>query len=156
MSEPTAFNAEQFEATTITEASSTERIPVDENEYAAVIDKYEFRPTSGKDGKSYLFFDIHWAIDSEEQRKKLGREKVVVRQSISLDRTETGALASGKGINVDFGRLREAVGLNQNGQPFRFPDLIGRPAMVKVKHRTFKNAADEDEIAAEIRGVAKM
>jgi hypothetical protein len=152
----TAFDAAQFEALTITEASSTERIPIDEGEYPAVIDDYAFRPTQGKDGKSYLFFDILWNIDDPGQREKLRREKVIARQSMSLERSPQGGLLSGEGVNVEFGRVREAVGLNKNGQPFQFSMLKGQPAKVKVKHRTFTNAAGEEEISAEVRAVTPL
>lgn len=153
-----AFDVAAFEAITYTEPTSTERIPVDENEYPAVLDKYEFRPTPSKDGtKHYLFFDVMWSLDSPEQKAKLKRDKILVRQSMSLERDPaTGAMAGGEGINVEFGKLRDALGLNRKGQPFKFADLIGRPAKVKVKHRTFKNAADEDETSAEVRAVAPL
>jgi hypothetical protein len=67
-----------------------------------------------------------------------------------LDLTEEGMLATGKGRNVLLGRLREATGLNQSGEPFAFPMLTGRPAKVQVAHRLY-----EGQIYAEVKGTAK-
>jgi hypothetical protein len=141
---------------TYTEAGSTERVFADEGEYAAVLDSYKFRPTQGKDGSSYLFFDVLWSIDDPAQREKLGRDKVIVRQSMSLEQAESGALAFGKGRNVEFNKLREALGLNQNGQPFQFSMLKGQVAKVKVKHRDFKNQQGETETSAEVSAVTQL
>jgi len=150
------FNAEQFENTQVTEATSTERIYADENEYPAVIDKYEFRPGTSKDGRPYLFVDVHWSLDSPEQRARMQREKVIVRQSFGLQQTEQGGLATGKGINVELGLLRDAVGQNQNGMPWTFKQLLGQVAKVKVKHRDFVTNTGEPGKNAEVVAVTKL
>lgn len=154
----TAFDASQFEEMTHTEATSTERVYADEGEYPAILDRYEFRTGVSGEGKPYTFFDVLWSIDSEEQRMKMQRDKVLVRQSFGLQMNESGTgLATGKGVNVELGKLREALGQNADGMPWKFAMLKGAgPALVRVKHRTFKNKANEDETNAEVAAVTKI
>lgn len=147
----TAFDPDQFAQMPIEGSNSTERIPIDENEYPAIVDTIKFRPSKGKDGTEYLWLDVNWSIDDQEQREKLGREKVTCRQSLSLDRLENGSLDMGKGRNVDLGKLREAVGLNTPGQPFQFSMLVGCTAKVKIKNRQ-----DGDDTYSDVKGVTAL
>lgn len=147
------FSPEQFLEMQVTEASSTETIPVPVGEYTALIGEVKVRPWQKKDDPSVagLTLDVTWEIDSPEVKELLGRQKVTCRQGIMLELTESGTLDMGKGRNVQLGRLREAVDLNAPGVPFSFPMLPGRMAKVKVTHRV-----DGDQIFAEIRSVAKL
>lgn len=147
------FSPEQFLEMQVTEASSTETIPVPVGEYTALIGEVKVRPWQKKDDPSVagLTLDVTWEIDSPEVKELLGRQKVTCRQGIMLELTESGTLDMGKGRNVQLGRLREAVDLNTPGVPFSFPMLPGRLAKVKVTHRV-----DGDQIFAEIRSVAKL
>jgi len=131
------FDPDVFLTATLTEANSTQSIPVDAGEYPAIAEEVETRPWQGKKdpSKSGISLDIQWNIDSAEQRQKLGREKVIVRQSIMIDLNESKGIDTGKGKNVRLGRLREAVGLNTPGQPFNFLMLKGKAAKVKVEQR---------------------
>ena len=147
------FSPEQFLSTTVTESNDTKLIPVPVGEYTAVAGEVKARPWVSKQdpSKSGVALDIVWEIDDASVKEFLGRDKVTVKQGLMLDLTETGSLDMGKGRNVGLGRVREAVNLNQPGQPFAPSMITGRVAKVKVEHRV-----DGDQIYAEVKQVAKM
>lgn len=129
--DPTAF----LDAVQTTEAGSTVSIPVPVGEYTAVISGVKARPWQSRDGtKSGLALDVTYDIDSPEVKQLLGRPKVTITQGIMLDMTEQGGLDFGKGRNITLNRLRDAVGLNQAGQPFSFRMLEGKVAKIAVSH----------------------
>lgn len=132
-----AFDPEVFLTATLTEANSTQSIPVDAGEYPGLVDEVEVRSWQGKKdpSKSGISLDLLWNIDSAQQREKLGRDKVIVRQSIMIDLNESGGIDTGKGKNIRLGRLREATGCNRPGEPFNFLMFKGRAAKVKVEQR---------------------
>jgi hypothetical protein len=143
-----AFDPDQFAQQEYAESNDTIFIPADEGEFPAVVKKHAFRHLDKTD---QVVLDITWSIDDAAQRERTGREDVQVRQSIFLDRTEAGGLDFGKGKNVSLGKLREAVGLNVPGQPFRFDMLVGRPAVVKIKNRK-----EGDDTYSDIKGVRPL
>lgn len=148
-----AFDPNAFLNATVTEANSTESVPVPEGEYLAIADKVTIVPWSKKDGSdSGLKLQIIWDIQDENVKELLERSKVTVKQDQMLDLTDTGQLALGKGQNIGLGRLRTAVDLNTPGEAFAFSMLQGRLAKVLVKHRT---GEQPEQIFAEVRGVAK-
>lgn len=128
-----AFDPKTLLDATVTEATSTERIPVPAGEHLSVIEEVNVR-SGNKDGKDWAFLDVTYNIDSPEVKEKLGRAKVTLTQGIGLDFTPQGGLDFSKGRNVNLGRLREAVGLNVTGQPFSFRLLAGRPIKILVSH----------------------
>jgi hypothetical protein len=135
------------------EANSTEYIPLDEGEYTGIVETVDVREwTSKKDpSKRGLALDIVWNVDDQGQREKLSRDKVLCKQGIMLDLNASGGLETGKGMNVNLGRLREAVGLNKPGEPFSFRMLVGQVARVSVKNRI-----DEGAIFSDIKSVTKV
>jgi hypothetical protein len=147
--DPQAFLTQQTDGT-----MDTRFDPVEVGDYTAVITKVDTRQFQGtKDpSKTYTSMDVTWDIESPEQKAKLGRDTLSVRQSIFLDLNGSGGLDTGKGKNVQLGRLREATGLNTPGRPFTPNDLIGKMAKVNVIHRPGPN----DDIFAEVKAVAKM
>ena len=147
------FNPDQFLDMQVTESNSTEAIPVPVGEYTAVIGEVKCRPWQKKDDPSVagLALDITWELDDEAVKELLSRQKVTVKQGAMLDLTDSGSLDMGKGRNVTLGRLRDAVNLNQAGQPFAFSMLVGRVAKVKVEHRV-----NGDQIFTEVKAVAKL
>jgi len=147
------FNPDQFLETTVTEANSTEAVPVPVGEYIAVVSEVKCRSWTKKDDPSQggLALDIQWEIDDQAVKDLLGRPKVTVKQGVMLDLTDAGQLDLGKGRNVGLGRLREALNLNTPGQPFSFTMLTGRVAKVKVEHRI-----NGEQIFSEVKQVARM
>jgi hypothetical protein len=152
------FNPETFLGTTHTEAADTSLLPVPEGEYTAVsspisaesLRQFDIR-RGERAGTKGMSLDVEWTVNDEEIKKLLGRTPKV-RQSIMLDLTADGnGIDFGKGRNVGLGRLRAALGQNQNGQPWNFSMLGNQVARVKVKHRMV-----EDKIYAEVSDVAAV
>ncbi len=150
------FDPTSFLEMSVDQSNSTVSIPVPAGEFVAFVDKVEARPWTSKTDptKSGVALDILWNIDDAGVKQMLDREKVTVKQGIMLDLTETGGLDMGKGKNVGLGRLREATGLNEAGQPFAFRMLEGKAAKVIVEHRP--DPKQPDVIYAEVKAVAKL
>ena len=98
-----------------------------------------------------VVLDVHWSIDDAGVKEATGRDDPQVRQSIFLDIDANGRLDVSKGRNLQLGRLREALGLNTPGIPFKFADISGKVARVLVKHRLDA----EGTTWADVKGVAK-
>jgi len=146
------FSPESFMSSQFTESLETKFVAVPEGEYPAVVKHVEASTWQSRDGsKSGLKLDLTWAIDDESVRQATGMAEPQVRQSIMLDLTESGGLATGPNKNVNLGRLRDAVGQNVSGKPWAPPMLSGQVARVTVRHRLY-----EDQIFAEVKGVAKL
>lgn len=147
------FSPDQFLDMPIEGSNDTKVVPVPIGEYTAIADDVKVRQWQAKDdpSKSGLALDITWIIDDAGLRDLLGREKVTCKQGIMLDLTESGGIDMGKGRNIGLGRLREALGLNDPGQPFAFSMIPGRMAKVSIKHRVH-----EEDVFAEVKGVAKL
>jgi hypothetical protein len=140
--------------TEFTGANSTEYENIPENVYTAAIEKIEPVEFDAKEpkypGEKIASLNVHWVIDDPALAEQLGRNKLVSRQTVWLDRTESGSLDMGKGKNVQLGKLRDAIGANTDGA-FRIGSWIGAVAKVQVKHR--KN---DGKTYAEVVSVAKM
>lgn len=141
----TDFNPEEFLASTVVDDSlDTEHRKCPEGAYRAQIRPVEARHfrnfQSEKTGESYTMFAPLWEILDDSVRMDLEREHVYVESNgMFLDLDETGALDTGRGKNVDLGRLRLAVG--QNEKPgWKFTDLNEQIATVRVAHIKDKNS----------------
>lgn len=147
------FDPNAFLDMQVTENNDTKTIPVPVGEFTAVASKVDCRQWQSKNDPSMsgLTLDITWDIDDAGVKEALGRDKVIVRQGIMLDLTESGGLDMGKGRNIDLGKLREGLNLNQPGQPFSFSMIPGRVAKVVVSHRI-----DGENIYAKVKGVARV
>lgn len=150
------FDPKTFAQMTFSEANSTESVPVPVGEYPATVDSYEIKEWKKKDDPSQggLKIAVSWSVDDESVKAFLGRPKVLVRQEFLLDLTDENMLDFGKGKNVTLGRLREAINLNQAGQPWSFDMFVGRQAKVAVKHR--QDNRDPNIIYAEVAGVTRL
>jgi hypothetical protein len=151
------FDANQFMSAVYTEVNDTKVALCPAGEYQAMIDKIE--PRSGtiskgeRTGEPWASLNVTWTVTDQAVLALLGRDKVNVFQSVMLDLTPTGGLDMGSGKNVNLGRLREAVNLNQPGQPFSPTMLQGRLAKIMVRHvPSFK---DPSVFVAEVSGVVK-
>lgn len=138
--DPSVFEQQQF-----TEPNDTRYVAIPEGEYMALVKEKKFRNEKG-----YTILDITWLVDDAGVRETTGMKDPIVRQSIFLDTTAQGGLDFGRGKNVKLGRLREALGLNQPGQPFSFNMIEGRPARVSIKHRLY-----EGDTFADVKEVTK-
>jgi hypothetical protein len=53
--------------------------------------------------------------------------------------------------------VREALGQNQNGQPWSFGMLVGQVAKINITQRIVRDeATGEDNIYADVKGVTKL
>ena len=139
------FDADNFLNMQTAEQTSTEYLPIPDNEYTAVVHKLDVRTPKGNH-----IIDITWKLDAPSVEEADGKW---VRQSIFLDITESGSLDSSKGKNVDLGRLREALGQNQPGRPWAPNMMLGQVALVNVKSRVDN---DTGRIYHDVKGVAAL
>jgi len=147
------FDPATFIDAVVTEANATVSTPVPVGEYLATAGevKIESWVSKADPTKSGLRAEVPWVIENNDAVSQVtGRPKNTVRQSIMLDLTPEGGLDMGKGMNVQLGKLREAVGLNQPGQPFSFRMIQGRTGKVKVEHEPYNGA-----LYAKVTGIAK-
>lgn len=150
-----SFDPASFLEASINGALDTKIIPVPVGEYMGIIDKVVPRQwTSGDGSKSGIAIDIFWMVEDQGVKEFLGRDNPSVKQGIMLDTTPAGALDTAKGKNVGLGRLREAVGMNNEGQAFSFGMLPGAAAKISVKHR--ENDKSPGDVFAEVQAVAKL
>jgi hypothetical protein len=147
------FDPDNFMDQAVSEANSTDFVPVPVGTYVAVVTSVTPRTWQSKSdpSKAGIALDVLWGIDDAEVQELLGRPTVTVKQGLMLDITEAGTLDMGRGRNVNLGRLREALHLNAPGQPFAPSMLNGRVGRVKVKHR-----ADKGQIFAEVEAVLPL
>lgn len=151
----TMFDPATLLNTEILGANATEIMPCPVGDWEAILYKVSLTPWRSNDGsKSGGKLVNEWHIQDPSVKELLSRDVVIVRQDIMLDLTATGGLDMGKGMNVSLGRLREALGMNDPNRPFRFSDLEGRMARVRVSHRPYTDGTDR--VASEIREVAKL
>jgi hypothetical protein len=155
-----AFDMDAFLNTAIDEPTSTRMTICPEGDYRAIIDDLPeggipswIRTIEETKRGPMTILQVPWVILDDEVKKTVGRERVVVNMDIILD-IENGALQKGEGKNVSLGRLRSALG--QNDQPgWTFSKLPGSgPAIVKVTHRSDRN--DPEIKYAEIRRVTRI
>lgn len=148
-----SFDPESFIDSAVTGANDTVVAQCPEGTYRAQVgDKMDPpRKVETKRGPAYIF-RLNWDILDDTVRAQLERPNVYVSQDLWLDFDETGALDMGKGKNVELGRIREAVGVNDPNVPFKMRDLTGRMATISVAHRADKD--NPERKYAEVRRVA--
>lgn len=148
------LNADEFLNMAVEGSSSTE-LPIPEpGEYRAVVTEVGARTFTFKKGdragSEGMSLDVTWQIDDEAVKEALGYQPKI-RQSVLLDLTPSGGLDMGKGKNVTLGRLRDALGQNQDGRPWAPNMLNGQVAVVNLQHRI-----DGDKVYADIKGVRAL
>lgn len=147
-----SFDAESFLNASVASSNDTKVIPVPVGEYMGIIDKVSARQWQSKDGtKSGIALDVTWLVEDSGVKQLLNRDTVTVRQGIMLDLTPQGGLDTAKGTNIGLGRLREAVGKNNEGETFSFNQLPGSAAKISVTHRIAN-----DDTFAEVKAVARL
>lgn len=136
------------------EAGSTQAPIVEPGEYPGVIDKVEPKViTSKKDGRDFIILEVTWKLQAPDFEKAFSRQPTV-RQSLFLDMAGN-QLDMAKGKNVPLNKLRDALGMNKQGQAFKFNMLLGAgPAKVMVKQNPDRNSPDV--MRAEVVAVGKM
>lgn len=148
------LNAEEFLNMSIEGASSTEMPLPEPGEYRALVTEVSARTFTFKKGdragSEGMSLDVTWQIDDPAVKEALGYQPKV-RQSVLLDLTPSGGLDMGKGKNVSLGRLREAIGQNQDGRPWSPAMLNGQVAVINFQHRI-----DGDKVYGDVKGVRAL
>lgn len=147
------LDTEAFLSQTTEEATSTRVIPIEAGEFPGVIEKIdlaEFVYRKGeRAGQTGYALNVFWNINAPEMEERIGRPPKV-RQFLGLE-MNGDALAGGEGVNVQLGRLREAVNQNVAGQPWNPNMLVGQVAILHLKQRM-----EGDDIYTDVDKVAKM
>ena len=149
------FDPDTFLNQTVDAALDTKYPTVPAGEYPATISKIEARQMPNqKDPEKgpFTVLDVTWKIDDENAKKETGLDEPTCRQSLFLDMTPEGGLDTAPKKNVQLGRLREALGLNEDGQAFSFNMLVGQAALVRVDHAPSKT--DPETVYANVTKVA--
>lgn len=146
------FDPNSFLDAAITSSNDTKVIPCPVGEFMGTIDKVVPRQWQSKDGsQTGIALDVMWNIEDSGVKELLGREQVIVKQGIMLDTTPQGGLDMSQGRNVGLGRLREAVGKNNDGESFSFAMLPGLSAKVSITHRFYN-----DDTFADVKAVTRL
>lgn len=157
MNEPAlTFDPSSFLTQETDQQMDTQFILIPAGEYPAMIKKIDARQQQNPNDPSQVWtiIDITYAIDDQGVREETGLPEPSIRQSLFLDLDDSGKLATGKGKNVNLGRLREAVGLNKPGVAFSFDALVGQAVIVAVSHTPDKK--DPEIIYANVKKVAAL
>jgi hypothetical protein len=150
------FDVDNFLNQTVNDSNDTSLINPPDNMsgdgYMVLAGKVDCRTWQKRDDPSIsgLALDIQWEIQDESVKSFCGRDKIICKQGIMLDLTDSGELDMGKGKNVGLGKLREALGLNTPGEPFSFSMITGRLAKGFVRHEV-----KGEEIFVKIKKVLK-
>jgi hypothetical protein len=104
--------------------------------------------------KAGIAVDLKIEIDLNsypDVKAAVGVDKVTMTPGIMLDMKDDGkSIDWSTGKNGNLRRYREALGMNNPGEPFSIRQMVGRPILVKIKHRTY-----EGEFYDEVDSVAK-
>lgn len=145
------FNPDEFLDQEVLNANATVVVPCPIGEFPGVAKSLKPRQWTGKDDKTKqgVALDIVWSVEDADVKQELGRDEVLVKQGIMLDTLPNGKLDPSPTANVALGRLREALGLNVEGEAFSFNMIIGQSAILSISHRV-----SGEDIYAEVKRVA--
>lgn len=153
---PALFDKDTFLAQEVTGANDTKYPVIPPGEYPAMSKSLDSRQFPGTKDPTKVFtaLDITWDIDDATVREATGLDKPTCRQSIFLDLNDAGKLDMNQTKNVQLGRLREALGLNDPDKPFSFSQLLGQPALVRIE--SSPNDKDPDNPYSNVTKVAQV
>ena len=113
----------------------------------------EVKPSEGiiskgdRAGQPWAKVDLVWVIDNQELRDTLNRAQVKITQGIMLDLDENGKLDTAKGRNVQLGKVRKALGINEGAVKWR--EFLGKPATLQIVHKPSNlDGSMREEVAA--------
>lgn len=141
------FNINKILESTTTAPLDTLIEPPAAQDYDAVFDQItekNFRTLPGQNGEpDRLIVSLPLELrgpEAEAEEERLGRKPLTVRKDVWLDMTPEGDLDFGPNKNVDLGRVREAVGQNQEGVSWNLTRLNGAgPVRITLTHRLDKD-----------------
>lgn len=126
------FDPEELLNQSVAGEISTDYNKVPPGEYAAIVgDKMKI--TNPKDS---IILKVPFILSDEALASQMGRKTSQVSYDVFLEYDEAGKLKVGKGENVKLGLLRESLG-QKEVSPWKFTDMIGRPARITVAHSMY-------------------
>ena len=137
---------------TFTDANSTELIPIPENlnedPYQGVAKKLEIKtgPMTTDPSRSWMKLSITWEIQDEDVKEFVQRDNPTVRQDLFLDTADGGGLDMGRGKNIGLGKLREALNMNKEGEPFGLSMIEGQYAGILVEHEEYTPDGEDEPL----------
>lgn len=151
------FDVASFASSQIEGKNDTRRLQIAQKEYRMSIQgpfgeekKTRIRVTD----KGNLMLVLALELEDPEQVATLGINKLpTVYHNIFLDVTPSGTLDMGPFKNGDLGKLREAVGLNQDGMKWSFQDFVGRSIVGQLEYRP--NEKDPDNPFANVTKITR-
>lgn len=150
------FDPNTFLEQTVTGAMDTKYPVIPAGEYPAISKSIAARKQPAKDPTkgSYTVLDVVWGIDDAGVKEATKLENPTCRQSVFLDLDAEGKLDTSETKNVQLGRLREALGLNNPEATFSFSQLVGQPALVRIEHSP--NPTDAENPYSNVTKVAQV
>lgn len=143
-----AFDPNEFLDATTTEAS-IRRPPVPAGtDLVGYIKDVVFRNVQGKKdpSKSYLFMDVQIVASITPELQSQGQPpEVTYTAGVGIDTIDGAGIDFSPGKNGQLRRYREALGMNNPGEPFSPRAMIGKQIRVKVKHE-FYNGETYDRV----------
>lgn len=140
-----SFDPDTFLGATLTEAN-VKRPPIPGGlDFLGTIGAPKIRQTEGKKeavlGQTFTWLDLPIELDlstNPQVAQQVGVDKVTLTWSTRLDTTEQGGFDMASGKNNGLRQLREALNLNQAGQPFSLLMVQGRVVRCKIKNEPYE------------------
>lgn len=140
------FNPDDLLNLQLEGANDTKLIQIPADTYIGVIKAMDItevtqRADNGDEVKRQVL-RVSIGIDNEAVKEATGMADPRGRWDCFLDLTPNGGLDMGKGKNVNLGKIREAVGMNDPTQPFSMRAMVGRPLQATFELKKDKKSGD--------------
>ncbi len=146
-----SFDAQALLNATTAEANSTKLLPAPVGDYVGQVSKVDVKSGVSKStGEIWCRLELY--LESEDPKlEQIGMKKKNFRADALLELTPMGTIDTGQGKNVALGRMREAAGLNQPGQPFSLGMFQGQVFKFTVEHQPDQN--DPEKIYERVKAL---
>ena len=133
-----AFDLQQFTDTAYEDAFESEYTLIPEGEYVVNITDLEAKPGALEDQKSVML-TLKLSVNDDAVKQLMSRDPYIWNYVVFCDVNDDWQLVYGKNQNLELGRIRKALRMNNPGKPFSIANLIGSDDMrVQVTHKTQK------------------
>ncbi len=139
------FDVDSLVNQTVTAAGDTQRLQVPDGDWPILFEEIKIQERQHpaiNDGKPFPEFRYKVLVDSQEVRDALKRDKVVHSGNFILDTTTVNGqtvLDMSAGMNVNLNQLRDALGMNNEGQEFKISMLNGGFCMATFRQKPTKD-----------------
>lgn len=146
-----SFDAQALLNATTAEANSTKLLPAPVGDYVGQVSKVDVKSGVSK-STGEVWCRLELTLESEDPKlEQIGMRKKNFRADALLELTPMGTIDTGQGKNVALGRMREAAGLNQPGQPFSLGMFQGQVFKFTVEHQPDQN--DPEKIYERVKAL---